>query len=73
MPRLPELRPREIIAALRRAGFTEKEGTRHTLMVRRDRPRPVPIGRHPNPIGPIMLKKIIREAGLSEESFLELL
>jgi predicted RNA binding protein YcfA (HicA-like mRNA interferase family) len=65
MPRLPRLRGREVIAALRRAGFTVlRIGGSHHFMQHPDGRRtvvPVHVG---ETIGPGLLGKILKDAEL---------
>lgn len=74
MSRLPQVRPREFINALKRKGFryVKQEGSHYILVdERRDLQTSVPI--HPGDIGRGLLKKILRQAEISEEEFRELL
>ncbi|MGH7266804.1 MAG: type II toxin-antitoxin system HicA family toxin [Candidatus Rokuibacteriota bacterium] len=74
-PRLPTLRPREVIRALERAGFYLDHATgSHHYFKHPDRPRillTVPV--HLRDIKRLVLGAIIKQAGLAPEAFLDLL
>ncbi len=70
MSRLPQVRPQELINALRRKGFVYvKQIGSHRILVdeKRDLQTSVPI--HPGDVGRGLLKKILKQAGLSEDEF----
>ncbi len=70
MPRLPRLRGREVIAALRRAGFTvlRVRGSHHFLQHPDGRRTVVPV--HSGEIiGPGLLNKILKDAEVDVEEF----
>ena len=73
--RLPTLTPRKAIRALERAGFVLVRVTgSHHLYEHPDRPgRVVPVPLHTGDLKRALLKAIIKQAGLTEEAFLELL
>ncbi|MBI4285152.1 MAG: type II toxin-antitoxin system HicA family toxin [Chloroflexi bacterium] len=72
--RLPALKPREVIAALTKAGFEVRRQTgSHVIMYRVGFRRPISIPQHPGDLPQGTLRVIIREAGLTMESFLSLL
>jgi len=60
----------KVIRALRRAGFVEHQGGKHTIMEHPDG-RYTTIPRHRR-IKPLLLKKILKQCGLTEEEFLRL-
>ena len=60
----------KVIRALRRAGFHDKQGGRHTIMVHADG-RYTTIPRHPR-INPLTLKAILKQCQLSEDEYLRL-
>lgn len=72
--RLPTLRPRAVVAALKKAGFIEhaQRGShlalRHPVSMRRT---VVPM--HTRDLNRGLLKEIIKQAGLTEDEFRELL
>ena len=70
MPRLPRLRGREVIAALRRAGFEvlRIRGSHHFLQHPDGRRTVVPV--HAGEvIGPGLLKKILNDVEMEVEEF----
>ena len=74
MPRLPRLRGREVIAALRRGGFLalRVRGSHHFLQHPDGRRTVVPV--HTGEIiGPGLLSKILRDAELEPDDFENLL
>ena len=74
MSRLPSLRGEEVVAALRRGGFEViRQRGSHVFLKHPDgRATVVPV--HPGEdLGPGLLWKIIRDADLTREKFLDLL
>jgi predicted RNA binding protein YcfA (HicA-like mRNA interferase family) len=70
MPRLPRLRGREVIAALRRAGFVvfRTKGSHHIMQHPDGRRTVVPI--HPGEtIGPGLLSKILKDVEMEAAEF----
>lgn len=74
MPRLPRLRGREVIAALRRAGFTvlRIKGSHHVLQHADGRRTVVPVHAGET-IGPGLLNKILKDAEMEVEEFTDCL
>ncbi len=75
-PKLPVLKPKQVIAALQRAGFyVHHQRGSHARLFHRTRPElhvAVPI--HNKDVPPSLLKhRILKQADLSEEEFLKLL
>ena len=69
-PRLPALRPAQVIKALQRAGFSVvRETGKHAILHRPGLPRPLPIPRHNRDLKRGTLLAIIKEAGLTPEEF----
>ncbi|MBI4325519.1 MAG: type II toxin-antitoxin system HicA family toxin [Chloroflexi bacterium] len=70
MPRLPRLRGREVIAALRRAGFIvlRVRGSHHFLQHPDGRRTVVPVHAGET-IGPGLLNRILRDAECETEEF----
>lgn len=60
----------KVIRALRRAGFQDTQGGRHTIMAHPDG-RYTTIPRHPR-INPLTLKAILKQCQLSEDEYLRL-
>jgi len=74
MSKLPALKPREIIAALKRAGFVEhhQRGSHlHLWHETRKRMATVPV--HPGDVKRGTMNAIIRQAGMTAEEFQSLL
>jgi predicted RNA binding protein YcfA (HicA-like mRNA interferase family) len=73
--RLPRVTPREVIAALERAGWQHVRTTgSHRHFKHPDRPGLVTVPVHPGEtIFPAILKSILRQAGLTAEEFRTLL
>jgi predicted RNA binding protein YcfA (HicA-like mRNA interferase family) len=74
-PRLPSLSTRQVLTALRKAGFEDAprrgKGSHRAMMLQGDPPRLVIVPERKNlPIG--TLRAIIRQAGLTPEEFLKL-
>jgi predicted RNA binding protein YcfA (HicA-like mRNA interferase family) len=74
MPRLPRLRGREVIAALRRAGFSvlRIKGSHHFLQHPDGRRTVVPVHAGET-IGPGLMARILKDADLEVEVFASLL
>ena len=74
MPRLPRLRGREVIAALRRAGFDvlRSKGSHHFLVHPDGRRTVVPVHAGET-IGPGLLGKILKDADMDVTDFAGLL
>lgn len=75
-PKLPALRPKQVVAALLRAGFyVHHQRGSHARLLHPSRPElrvTVPI--HNKDLPPSLLKhRILKQAGISEEEFLKLL
>jgi predicted RNA binding protein YcfA (HicA-like mRNA interferase family) len=74
MPRLPRVRAREVIAALKTAGFDilRVKGSHHFLRHPDGRPTVVPYHTG-DTIGPGLLSKILKDAELTADEFRSLL
>jgi predicted RNA binding protein YcfA (HicA-like mRNA interferase family) len=74
MPRLPVLKPRKVIAALRKAGFEIDHHTGgHAILYKEGHPNPITVPIHAKDIKLGTLQSIIDQAGLTREQFLKLL
>lgn len=74
MSRLPGLRGDEVIAALSRAGFERIRQRGSHVYLRHPDGRSTVVAVHPGEdLGPGLLRKILRDAELTREAFLELL
>jgi predicted RNA binding protein YcfA (HicA-like mRNA interferase family) len=73
--KLPVLRPRDVLRALQRAGFFIHHQTgRHARLLhstRSDLRVTIPI--HPGDLPPSLLKRILKQADITEENFRKLL
>ena len=69
--RLPALTPRQLIAALRRAGFSihHQTGSHVHLRAPGPPPRRLIIASHNRELAPLTVRKIVRQAGLTEAEF----
>jgi predicted RNA binding protein YcfA (HicA-like mRNA interferase family) len=70
MPRLPRLRGREVLAALRRGGFIvlRVKGSHHFLQHHDGRRTVIPV-HSGETIGPGLLNKILKDVGVELEEF----
>lgn len=69
MPHFGPIKRRELIAALRRAGFTGPfSGGKHEFMERGELALTIP-NPHGSDIGPNLLAKVLRQAGISREEW----
>ncbi len=74
MSRLPSLRPRQVIAALERAGFAvARIAGSHYQMFNEQSRRYVTVPHHNRDLPKGTLAAIIQQAGLSRDEFLNLL
>lgn len=73
-PRLPALRPRKVLKALKKAGFYEDHQTgSHIILYKDGRPNPVSVPWHNKAMKRGTLSRIIKDAGLTPGEFLRLL
>jgi predicted RNA binding protein YcfA (HicA-like mRNA interferase family) len=74
MSRLPTVRPREVVAALKRAGFLEhhQRGS-HLYLWHPAKRRLTAVPMHPGDVNRGTLRRILTQAQLTEEEFRELL
>lgn len=70
MPKLPGVNHLDAVRALEKAGFWIARQRRHVVMTNGS--RIVTIPRH-NPVNALPMSKIVRDAGLTNEEFRELL
>ena len=72
MPKLPVLKPREVIAALEKAGFRQvRQKGSHAQFKRGNLLVTVPI--HPGDLNPQVLRSILRQSQMTLEEFMKLL
>jgi len=74
MSRLPNMRPKEVVAALLRCGFqeTHQKGS-HLYLVSSDKKHVTSVPIHPGDVHRGLLKQILKQAGISESDFRELI
>lgn len=74
MPKLPSLKPRQVVRALKRAGFVEfRQKGSHLIMVNEKTDKQTVIPVHTRDIKKGLFYSIIRDAGLTTKEFQELL
>jgi predicted RNA binding protein YcfA (HicA-like mRNA interferase family) len=75
MSRLPQIKPREMMAALQRAGFILKrvKGSHHFLEHQADRSRWATVAVHPGDLPPRDVRDILKQARLTREELLRFL
>jgi predicted RNA binding protein YcfA (HicA-like mRNA interferase family) len=74
MPRLPTMKPRQVIRALERAGFEIDHQTgSHAVLWRASDGCRVTVPRHNRDLGRGLTLRIIKSAGLTRDEFVELL
>ncbi len=74
MGRLRQIKPRELVAALKQAGFEDyDQNGSHLILVDEERDIQTSVPMHTGDIGRGLLKKILKQARLTEEEFKELL
>ncbi len=67
---LPAIKPGELIKALEKAGlYIVRQSGSHVIMYREGLPRPVPVPKHAKEIKRGLLRKIVKEAGLTPDEF----
>lgn len=74
MSRLPNVKPRELVSALKQAGFIEhhQKGS-HLYLWHPEKRRMTSVPMHPGDVNRGLVRAIIKQAELTEEEFLELL
>jgi predicted RNA binding protein YcfA (HicA-like mRNA interferase family) len=72
MPKLPALKPNEVVRALERADFVRVRQRGSHLRLRRGNV-PVTVPMHSGDLPMIVLRSVIRQAQMTEEEFLALL
>ena len=75
MSRLPAVTPRQMVAALKRAGFVEdrQQGTSHAQLFNPLTGRKTSVAMHARDLKRGTMMGILREAGISREQFRKLL
>jgi predicted RNA binding protein YcfA (HicA-like mRNA interferase family) len=72
MPKLPVLRPRQVIAALEKAGFRQVRQRGSHIQFKRGNLL-VTLPNHPGDLNPQVLRSILRQAQMMVEEFIALL
>lgn len=74
MSRLPSVKPRELVAALERAGFVRhhQKGS-HLYLWHQGKRRMTTVPMHPGDVHRGLLRVILKQADLTEAAFLDLL
>jgi predicted RNA binding protein YcfA (HicA-like mRNA interferase family) len=75
MSRLPQITPRQMIAALQRAGFyvDRVKGSHHFLIHKDDSSRWATVAMHSGDLDPRDVRSILKQTRISREEFLKLL
>ena len=74
MTRLPMVRPTEVVAALKRAGYVAKrQKGSHLVLWHESKLRTTIVALHGRDLPMPTLKKILQQTGLTDDEFLELL
>lgn len=73
-PRLPPVTAKELVAVLKKVGFIEhtRDGS-HLTLKQPDAKRRVTVPMHSGDLGRGLFKKIVKQAGLTEAEFRDLL
>lgn len=74
MDRLPQVRPEQVIRALKKTGFIEDyQVGSHLVFIHPDTGYRTSVPQHPGDVARGLLRKILKQAGLTPEEFRELL
>ncbi len=74
MPRLPTVKPRQVVQALERAGFEiDRQTGSHIVLRRASDNRRVVVPWHNRDLGRGLTLRIIKSAGLTRDQFIQLL
>lgn len=73
MSRIPALTPRQLLAALKRGGYTEARQSGSHLILEHASRRTVILPMHNREMSRALMKSIVKDAGYSEEEILGLL
>jgi predicted RNA binding protein YcfA (HicA-like mRNA interferase family) len=70
--KLPSAKPADVVKALERLGFVvERQRGSHVVLSRPGRTRPLVVPLHRKELGPRYVAKILAQAGVSPEEFIE--
>ena len=71
--RLPMLKPKEVVRILKRAGFEEmRQSGSHLILANKETIKVVPVPMHSGDIKRGLLLGIIKQAGMTQEDFIQL-
>ncbi|MBI1785776.1 type II toxin-antitoxin system HicA family toxin [Candidatus Sumerlaeota bacterium] len=73
MSRLPTVRPAELVAALRRAGFEPRRQTGSHLILKHVNGRRAVVPMHTRDLKRTTMASILKDAGLTDDQFQDLL
>jgi predicted RNA binding protein YcfA (HicA-like mRNA interferase family) len=75
MSRLPQVRPRQMLAALDRAGFETSriKGSHHYLVHKNDPTRRTTVAMHPGDLPVRDVRDILKQSKISRDEFIKLL
>lgn len=71
--RIPNLSARKVISAFKQAGFEVEQGSKHTLLHKKDHPHVLAVPRHTGDLGRGLVRALIDASGLTKDAFLDLL
>lgn len=72
--RLPSVKPREVLRVLKKVGFEEQRQTgSHLIMIHREKRRIIPVPVHAREMKRGLLVSIIKQSGLTQGEFIDLL
>ena len=72
MPKLPVLKPRQVMSALEKAGFRQVRQRGSQIQFKRGNLL-VTVPNHPGDLNPQVLRSILRQSQMTQEEFLALL
>jgi predicted RNA binding protein YcfA (HicA-like mRNA interferase family) len=72
MPKLPVLKPRQVVAALEKAGFRQVRQKGSHIQFKRGNLL-VTVPNHPGDLNPQVLHSILRQSQMTAEEFIELI
>jgi predicted RNA binding protein YcfA (HicA-like mRNA interferase family) len=74
LTRLPSVRPSDVVAALKRAGFVEKrQKGSHVILVHERQRRMTVVALHGRDLPMPTLREVLKQAGITEDEFVKLL
>lgn len=74
MPKLPRINARRIVSALEKAGFVRRRQTgSHVILRHPETKRMAVVPSHPGALGPSLISRILKQAGLTDQDLRRLL